>query len=190
MNTKHLRLLIVLGIAGLALCLGVVATQRIVEGERTVSLADVPDAVRATIVAQARGHTINEIEMETENGQTVYEAEVIAGGRTTDIKVKADGTLLGTESDKDEGDDADEADDEEGEDEQDELVSLAQTPEAVKATLAKEAAGAEIKEIEKETENGQSIYSVEVLLNGQEVDLEIAPDGTFLGKEVEDTDDD
>jgi uncharacterized membrane protein YkoI len=112
MKTKHLRLLVVLGIAGLALCLGAVATQRIVEGERTVSLAEVPDAVRATILAQAQGNPVDEIEMETEQGRTVYEAEVIVGGRTTEIEVAADGTLLGTESDE-EDDDADEADDEE-----------------------------------------------------------------------------
>jgi uncharacterized membrane protein YkoI len=113
---------------------------------------------------------------------------VIAGGRTTDIKVAADGTLLGTESDEDEGDDENEADDEETA--ADEQVSLAQVPEAVKATIAKEIAGAQIKEIEKETENGKTIYSVEVILNGQDVDFEIAPDGTLLGKEVEGEDDD
>ncbi len=179
MKTKQRRLVAVLVVAGLALCLGAVATQTIVQGERAVSIEQVPAAVRATILAQAQGNTINEIEVETQNGQTVYEAEVIAGGRTTDIKVAADGTLLGTEPDEDE------ADDEEEEAEEDEQVSLAQVPEAVKATIAKEAAGAEIKEIEKETEDGKTIYSVEVILNGQQVDFEIAPDGTLLGKEVE-----
>ena len=116
MKTRHLRLLVVLGIAGLVLCLGAVATQRIVEGEKTVSLAEVPDAVQATILTQAQGNPIKEIEMETEHGRTVYEAEVIVGGRTTEIEVAADGTLLGTESDDeddhDDDDDAEEADDE------------------------------------------------------------------------------
>jgi uncharacterized membrane protein YkoI len=54
----------------------------------------------------------------------------------------------------------------------------------------KEAAGGEIKEIEKETEAGKTIYSAEVILNGQQIDLEVAPDGTFLGREVQDENDD
>jgi uncharacterized membrane protein YkoI len=188
MKTKHLKLLVVLLVAGLAVCLGAVATQKIMDSEREVSLAEVPDAVRATLLAQAQGNPIKEIEVETENGQTVYEAEVIAGGQTVDIAVAADGTFLGQETEDEDDDDGEEADDEEEEDE--ELVSLDQVPQAVKATIAKEAGGAEIREIEKETEEGRTIYSVEVVVNGQEVDLEIAPDGTFLGREAEDEDDD
>ncbi|OHB66486.1 MAG: hypothetical protein A2Y77_03140 [Planctomycetes bacterium RBG_13_62_9] len=179
----------VLIVVGLALCIGAVATQKIMENEREVSIGEVPEAVRATILAQAQGNAINEIEMEVKNGQTIYEAEVIIGGRTTDVKVAADGALLGTEVDDEEGDDdADEADVEEDEDEAEELVALAEVPGAVQATLVKEAAGAEIKEIEKEDENGRDVYSADVILNGQEVELKVARDGTLLGKEVDDED--
>jgi len=190
MKSKHLRLVVVLAIAGLTVCIGAVATQKIVEGEREVSIGQVPEAVRATLLAQAQGNGINEIEMETENGRTVYEAEVIIGGQATDIKVAADGTLVGKEADDEEGDDEDEADDDDDEGEDEEQVALAQVPEAVRATIMKEASGAEIKKIEKENENGQTIYSAELIISGQEVDCKVAPDGTLLGKEMEDEDND
>ncbi len=186
MKRKQAKLMGLLVVAGLALCIGAVATQRMTNDEITVSIAEVPDAVRATILAQAQGGTIGEIEMEIENGQAVYEAEVIIDGRKVEIGVAADGTPLGQEADDDEDD---EADDDDEEDEEEVQVPLADVPEAVKATIVKEAGGAEIKEIEKETEDGQTIYSADVVIGGQEVELAIAPDGTLLGKEVEDEDD-
>ncbi len=186
MKRRYMIPVIVLAGAGIALCIGAVATQQLGgDDEVSVSIDQVPAAVKAALLAQ--GGTINEIEVETENGQAVYEAEVVIDGKEVDIEVTADGTVLGKEAD-DEGDDADDADDEE--DDEDEVqVSLAEVPEAVKATILKEAGGAEIKEIEKETEDGQVIYSAEAIIGGQETDIEVAPDGTLLGKEVEDEDD-
>ena len=75
--------------------------------------------------------------METENGQAVYEADVVLDGKEVEVKVAADGTVLGKEADdEDEDDDADDADEEE-DDEEDVQVSLADVPEAVKATILK-----------------------------------------------------
>lgn len=189
MKRRHVALVIVLVGAGLALCIGAVATQQLAEDEKGVSIEQVPAAVRAALLAQAQGGAIEEIEMETENGQAVYEAEMTIDGKEVEVKVAADGTVLGKEEDdEDEGDDADDVDDEE-DDEGEVQVSLAEVPETVQATLVKEAAGAEIKEIEKEDEDGRIVYSADVMLNGQEVELKVAPDGTLLGKEVEDQDD-
>ena len=190
MKRRYMTLVIVLAGAGIALCIGAVATQQLGEDEISVSIDQVPAAVKAALLAQ--GGTINEIEMETENGQAIYEAEVIIDGKEVDVQVSADGTVIGKDADdEDEDDDADDADDEEDEDDEDEVqVSLAEAPEAVQATISKEAAGAEIKEIEKETEDGQVIYSAEVIVGGQEVDIEVALDGTLLNKEVDDEDDD
>ena len=185
MKSKRVRLAVALSVAGLALAIAAVATQDMVEDEREVPIEEVPAAVMTTILAQAEGADIGEIEMETEDGQVVYEAEVIIDGQEVDIEVAADGTLLGKEV---EDDDDDEADDDEDEDE--EVVSLDAVPEAVKATILKEAAGAEIREVEKETEDGVTVYEAEVIIDGQEVDIEVAADGTFLGKEVEDEDED
>jgi len=106
-------------------------------------------------------------------------------GKEVEVKVAADGTVLGKEADdEDEGDDGNGEEEDEGE----EQVSLTEVPGAVQATLVKEAAGAEIKEIEKEDEGGRVVYSADVILNGQEVELKVAPDGTLLGKEVDNED--
>ncbi|MHC4500049.1 MAG: PepSY domain-containing protein, partial [Planctomycetota bacterium] len=80
--------------------------------------------------------------------------------------------------------------DEDDDDEDEEQVSIDQVPAVVKATILKEAQGGTIKEIERETEDGKTLYEAEVIINGQEVEIEVAADGTLLGKEVEDEDDD
>ncbi len=61
-------------------------------------------------------------------------------------------------------------------------VTLDQVPAAVKATILKEAAGAKVKEIERETKDGQTVYEAEFLRDGREIEIAIAPDGTLLGQ--------
>jgi len=188
MKSRHVRLAVVLLIAGLALAIAAIATQQMVEDEREVSIEEVPADVMTTILAEAEGAAIGEIEMDTEDGQVVYEAEVIIDGQEVDIEVAADGTLLGKEADEGEDDEDDEADDEDDDEEEEQIVSLDAIPEAVKATLEKEAAGAEIKEVDMETEDGVTVYEAEVIVDGQEVDIKVAADGTLLAKEVENED--
>lgn len=183
---------------GLALCIGAIATQQILDDESEVSIDQVPDAVRATLLAQAGGGTIQEIEMDTEDGKTVYEAEVLINGVEVDIEVAADGTLIGTETeDEDDDDDAnddddddEDADDEEDEDDDEEQVSIDELPAAVKATIMAEAGGKEIREIVKESDDAQVVYEAEVIVDGKEVDIRVSPDGTLLGTEADDEDED
>lgn len=68
----------------------------------------------------------------------------------------------------------------------DEKVTLEQVPPAVRAVIQQKAAGGTIQEIERETEDGKVIYSVEVLRDGKTVEFEVAADGTFLGFENDD----
>ena len=189
MNAKHMALIALLVVSGLALCIAGVVTQQAIQGEREVAIDEVPPAVKATLLAQAQGGVINEIEMDTEDGQIVYEAEVVIDGREVDIEVAADGTFLGTEAD-DEDDDEDEDGDEEDEDEDEEEVTVAleAVPEAVRATIL--AQGGTIEEIEMDTEDGQIVYEADVIIDGQEVEIEVAADGTLLGTEVDDDEDD
>ena len=74
--------------------------------------------------------------------------------------------------------------------ENEEPVTLDQVPAAVKATILKESAGAKITEIERETKGGKTVYEAEYLQNGREIEFKVAPDGTLLGREVEQDDDD
>jgi uncharacterized membrane protein YkoI len=73
------------------------------------------------------------------------------------------------------------------EDEDETPLSIDQVPAPVKATLLREAQGGTIKEIQREAEDGQTVYGAEVVINGQEFDLKIAPDtGKLISKEAED----
>jgi uncharacterized membrane protein YkoI len=185
MKRKHLTIIGLLVLASLALCIGAVATQRIIEKEKELSIDQVPASVKATILAEAGAGTIKEVELENEKGQTFYEADVIIDKQEVEIKVAADGTLLGKEIDDEDGDD----DQDEGEDEDEQQVSIDQVPVGVKATILAEAGAGTIDEIEMENEDGQTIYEADVIIDGQEIEIKVAADGTLLGKEAEDNDD-
>jgi len=138
------------------------------DDEEQVSIDQVPAGVKATILKEAMGGVVKEIERETEKGKTIYEAEIIIDGREIEIEVAADGTLL----------------------EREEEVSLDQVPAAVKATILKEAKGAVITEVEKESSKGKTYYEAEWVVGGKEVEIKVATDGTLLGREIEEEDED
>ena len=104
MLRKRWKLVSLFVLAGLVLCIGAVATKQTAEQEKAVSIENVPEAVKDTILAQ--GGTVKEIERENEDGQAVYEADVIIDGQKIEVKVADDGKLLGKEAD-DEDDDKD-----------------------------------------------------------------------------------
>lgn len=66
------------------------------------------------------------------------------------------------------------------------VVKMADVPAAVRATIEREARGGKIGEIERETKNGRVVYTADVTEGGNEWDLTVAEDGTFLGREAED----
>ncbi len=151
------------------------------EKEVELKLADCPAAVQKTLTREAHGAKIKEVEKETEDGETVYEAEVKIDGKEYEIEVAQDGTLLEKVLDEDE--------DDEDEDEEEEEVKLSDCPAAVQKTLKREAHGAKIKEVEKETEDGKAIYEAEVKIDGKEYEIEVAQDGTLICKSLDEDDD-
>ncbi|MBA4120558.1 MAG: peptidase [Isosphaera sp.] len=81
------------------------------EAERSVTLDQLPPAVRATAERMAAfgNGTIQEIEIETEDGLTVYEVQISGPGGEIEVEIAPDGTILEVEfEDDDEGDDDDE----------------------------------------------------------------------------------
>ncbi len=80
--------------------------------EQSLSLKDLPRAVRATIKKHAAGGKITEIEKDTVNGTVRYEAEVVRDGKVFDVLVSTKGRYLGTEKEEDDQGDQDEEDDE------------------------------------------------------------------------------
>ena len=200
MKRKHWQLVSMVALIGTIVCVMTYAViqennQKVSmtendEGEEQITLDEAPAAVQATIQAEAQGGSIEEIERETENGKTVYEADVIINGQEVEIKVAPDGTLLGKEVEDDDDDDNEGDDDDDDDDDDEEEVTLDEVPAAVKATILAQAQGGTIEEIERETEDGQVVYEAEVEINGKEYEIEVAADGTLLDIEEDDDDDD
>ena len=68
--------------------------------ERDIALAEVPPVVLSAAQAAVEGFTIEAAELETENGETVYELEGIAGGVAYEIEVSPDGRVLEVETEE------------------------------------------------------------------------------------------
>jgi len=156
----------------------------VLEVETQVALEELPDPVKAALRRAAGGAEIEEISKEVTHWvltlkkldapEVSYEAQVVKDGREIELEFAADGALLPNDDDGDEDEDEDEGED-------DERVSLDDVPRAVRATIQKHAKGAEIEEIERETEDGETVYEVVV-------ELRISPEGKVLGPEEDDDD--
>lgn len=153
----------------------------LVEMEEPVDAADVPEAVRAVAEKRFPGSATIKYEKVT---IVLYEIEAKVGDKKKEITVLPTGKVCGKghkgKEDKDDDDDG----------EEEEELTIEQVPAAVKATILAEAAGATVKEIEREFKNGQTVYEAEWVVNGQEIEIKVAPDGTLLKKQVEEDDDD
>lgn len=75
------------------------------EGEREVSLDQVPEAVREAILRHAGEHRVREVELQTRGGRRYYEAEWMENGREVEIAVAPDGTVLGRGEEGEDDDD-------------------------------------------------------------------------------------
>src|SRR5262249_22790179 len=100
MKRAGLIVLMVLGLGGLLAMSGCASAKK--EGaEAKVKLADCPKAVQDTMTKEAQGAQIGVIDQEQENGNVTYETDVVINGRNYEIKVAADGTLIGKKLDED-----------------------------------------------------------------------------------------
>jgi len=65
-----------------------------------------------------------------------------------------------------------------------ETVTLAQLPVAARATVERETAAGTIAKIDKENENGKTVYDVEATVGGKHVEYTVATDGAITGTEM------
>jgi uncharacterized membrane protein YkoI len=136
--------------------------------EEEVALDQVPPAVKATILNQAAGAEIREIERETKGGKTIYEAEFLLNGAEIEIRVAPDGTLLGREVE----DDDDEDD-----------IAIEQVPEPARTVLLTLAGNAKITKAERERENGTLVFEAAWVTNGTKHEAAVTADGTLIERE-------
>jgi uncharacterized membrane protein YkoI len=149
--------------------------------ESELKLSDCPAAVQKTFQREANGAKIEDVEKEIENGKTTYEADVTIDGKEYDITVAEDGTLLEKSLEEDD----DEDDDKKGEEVE---VKLSDCPAAVQKTLKREANGASIDSVDKESKDGKTVYEVDVKIDGKNYEIKVAMDGTLISKALDEED--
>ena len=137
--------------------------------EETVALDDVPKAVKATIIKEADGADVLEVEREIRKGQTVYEAEFVRNGKEIEIEVSLDGTLLKTEIDDEDDDSAKETE-----------ITFEDIPKRAQAALKHLANGAVILEAEQEKDDGVLTYEAQWKVNGTTHEATVLADGTLV----------
>ena len=68
-------------------------------------------------------------------------------------------------------------------------MSLDDVPDAARQAILREAAGAPVREVEREQEGGRVVYEAEVTAGGRAREIEVDADGNVLPEEPEDGDD-
>jgi uncharacterized membrane protein YkoI len=136
----------------LCLTLALDATAR----EKTIALKDAPAAIQKAINDQLKGGKLKTLSVETEDGKTEYEAEMMVDGQDRTLVMDVSGRVLETEV----------------------VVELANLPDAVKTGLAHEAGRGTIARVEASTKAGVTYYEALVKEAGRK-DREVAvgPDG-------------
>lgn len=146
--------------------------------EEKVSLDQVPAAVKATILKAAEGGAVKEVERESRDGKTVYEADVVKDGKEIELQVAEDGKLIARE-------DGDKEEKEEGDDEEDdeEAIAIDRIPAAARESLAKHANGAKITKVTREREDGAELFEAEWSVDGLARSVEVTADGEMVEME-------
>jgi hypothetical protein len=132
------------------------------ETERPARMKDLPQAVQTTVREQSRGAAVRGLSIETENGQTFYEASLKVKGRIRDVLIDANGNVVEIE----------------------EQVTLASLPPAARAEIVKQAGNGRILTVESITKNNAIVaYEAHVKTAGKISEIKVDPDGKPLTPE-------
>jgi hypothetical protein len=153
MKTKYLVALVASGL----LLAGTASAQ-----EKKIKRSDLPPAVEKTVAAQSAGAIIRGFSSEVENGQTLYEAEMIVNGHSKDVLMAADGSIVEVE----------------------EQVALDSLSAEVKAGLQAKAGKGKILKVESITKKNKLVaYEAQVNTDGKKSEVQVGPDGKPLDHE-------
>ncbi|MBN1478522.1 hypothetical protein JXA47_17345 [Candidatus Sumerlaeota bacterium] len=189
-DTRGRRTLLICGF--LALALAITGSAFADEEEEMAAWEDVPEAVRAAIEANLPAAVGSAVEVEVDDGVTIYDAEVVADGIETSIEVSETGEVLEMEEEAVSADDeheGDDDDDDEGEDDE-QMIAWEDAPEAVRVAIEANLASAVGSSIEVEVEDGGTVYEAEIVADGIETSVEVNEAGEVLEIEQEPVDDD
>jgi hypothetical protein len=146
----------------LSLFVGLAITLPVLAQEKKIKRGDLPPAVEKVITEQSRGSQIKGFSEERENGQTLYEVEMMVDGHSKDILISADGVVVEVE-------------------EQARLDTLSP---AVQRGLQTRAGKGKIVKIESLTKRGTVVaYEAQVIAGGKKFEIQVGPKGQLLDHE-------
>jgi len=131
------------------------------DSSRTVALSETPVAVQKTVNARVGDGKLGDIDKSLSSGETVYDVGLTTkDGQERDFTVAEDGTLLNTE------------------------VALAEIPAAVQKTIQAQAEGWGLESIDKNLDDSEISYDVEVSKDGRKKSFTVDEGGTLLSAEI------
>ena len=130
--------------------------------EKKIKRSDLPPAVEKTVAAQSQGATIKGFSTEKENGQTMYEAEMMVNGHSKDVLIAGDGSIAEVE----------------------EQVTMDSLSADVKAGLQAKAGKGKILKVETITKKDKLVaYEAVVETDGKKSEVQVGPNGKPLDHE-------
>jgi hypothetical protein len=186
---------LLVGVAVMVLALLGAATLSADEGcRKEKAKVELPEAAAKAIKAAFPDATIDEVEIDNEDGMKLFEVELKQGKAEIEVSVAPDGTIVEIETE----------------------VALKDVPAAAAAVISKAAEGAQIKEIAKEEtraevkkdangvttlvklEKPKIAFEAELVKGDHKGEIEVAADGTVVeplkwkakGQDDDDNDDD
>ena len=152
--------------AACALVAGATAFQAFAD---KVPVSELPQTVQKAIKDHSQGATLEHVDREIKNGQTVYQAEFKREGLNRRVTFAADGTIV---PDRQISDTINLN--------RQPSMALNDLPAAVQKTVKEQQAGREVADIDKEMWNGKAVYEVEFKEKGPNSRLHIASDGSMV----------
>lgn len=136
--------------------------------EEEIDPARCPEAVRNLLKEETAGGKVLQATKITEGDKAVYHFAVLLANKPYLLSVEENGTLLEKKLESEP---------------QRAVVQFSECPAAVQKTLRRESGGNEIEIVSKETsEDGKSLYAVDVKIGSQVYELQVADNGTLIFK--------
>lgn len=121
-----------------------------------------------SIIASYPGAVVDEVERKARGGRRVYKVDLEFEGRDVELELGADGAIRRAK----------------------EEIDAAALPQPVANAIARLYPQATVTEGEKETRGDRTVFRLELAIDGEESDIEIAPDGTVIREEAGERDED
>jgi len=130
--------------------------------EKRIKRSELPPAVARAVAEQSQGATIRGFSEEKENGQSLYEAELMVNGHSRDILLDANGAVIEVE----------------------EQVRIDSLPAVVRDRLRATAGKGQLVKVESLTKQGKLVaYEAKVVTDGKRSEVQVGPGGEPLDHE-------